>query len=254
MEKELGHITKITIKIDSPMQLNFTEIEFNKLSIFTGTNGSGKSLILKFNWLCSTFINLLIAKNGIKEGISVDNTQLFEYLFKNTFVDNNFNGYIRCFYPNNSLSVAFTNGSINSLVIDGDLDLNSYSITQFLSKETRTFDSVDKYLQLKKLLNVGSDILDMAKSENSEKLLSMYRIYDIFFIEGFINKTKDGFIIEEKYKEDLTKFGIECHEIKTDFNNSAVLFKKTKDTEFIRAASLSSGEQSILTMFLASIN
>lgn len=248
-EKHLGHLEKITLVTEVPIKLNLVEIETKKISLYIGPNSSGKSLIMKFNWLGATYINMLLIKNEITKFATIENKLLLEYLFKHTFVDNNFTGFARFFYTNNRLEFTFNNGKINDLNLVGSIDLIPSSTINFLSKETRTFDSIIRYIKMKKLLGLPNHLINITDEASLNSLLELYRIYDIMYIENFIFKIKDGLKIDSNIIN-LSILKIQLYEIVVDFEKSNILYKKEEKSEYVSICTLNAGDQSILTMLI----
>ena len=66
--KAFGNLNNIKLNITLPIEMN-SDIDINKLTLMTGKNGSGKSLILKLSWLMTIYasIDLIINKEIKKE-------------------------------------------------------------------------------------------------------------------------------------------------------------------------------------------
>ena len=88
--KHLGHIKELSLDIDSPIIMTMPKIEFKNLALFVGTNGSGKSLILKLVWCAGMIGEAFIASEVLTMPHNpIDNAQ---YIFDKSFSNQNFNG------------------------------------------------------------------------------------------------------------------------------------------------------------------
>lgn len=155
LNKELSNIT---IKIDNFLQIE--NMDINSVNIYIGQTGSGKSVILKMNWLFAMLNNIILTNK--EYNAPVDFTlENFNYFFNNTFPENNWTGILE--YQLNSgesAQVKLEDGKAVSLVDFNYNDTSERLGTVFMSKDTRTFDSLDRMLNLRKTL------LQVAKEED----------------------------------------------------------------------------------------
>jgi hypothetical protein len=175
---------------------------------------------------------------------------MLKFLFKYTFVDNDFCGYVRFEYAHNDIEFTFNDGEINNLNVVGPIKLLPAPMPKFLSKETRLVSSIVQYMKMKSALKLPKHLSDFLNDSQLEELLNLYRIYDIFFMEHFIYKIKDEVIIDNS-KIDFEKYGMQLYSIKADFENNDILCKKKKDDNYASVGKLSAGEQSLITIFLS---
>jgi hypothetical protein len=233
MEKSLGQIKNMRFDIDKPMALKF-DIEYNKLTLFTGLNGTGKSLIMKLNWVFGTVMSLLIHHPP-----SANETA--QYIMDKTFEDQNFNGEMEAFYPNGSLKMFMENGKVMRVEYFIDPCVKVITPSLYMSTNTRTFTQINQYLKVEKHL------------PTKEEISNIYRLYDIVYIETLKMKLENGLKATQAFKDSMSN----DFSMKYDFDtfaleNEAVIFID-KDGNKRDLSTLSAGEQSLINMSLASM-
>lgn len=245
MGKSSGHLMKCTIKLEQP-KFNFENMDFNKLCILVGQNGSGKSLLLKFNWLFSSILQFVVSYK------TMTNDELkkhFTFLFEHSFDKNDFTGEFTMYFENATVYTKMKNGVIELFSCDLDPEVEDSVTPIFMSKNTRTYDDIVKYMKIKKMFTTGE-----LTEESLNKLLEFYKIFDILFIESMLKKI-NGRIISKKQAEKLSKSfsGMKHIEgtVHVDHTNCTIFCTNEEKKESIDFCTLSAGEQSILNMKLS---
>jgi hypothetical protein len=246
----VGHIEKLFVDFKGVME--GLELASQKdLTIFVGQNGSGKSLVLIFTWLMGTIVNIFL-----QSGKSMtEYEKILQFFFDNSFDKNDFTGKMGAGFENIEISFEMDNGKVKNLdinILDPSIEILPSGMPVFMSKTTRLFDDLHKYLKMKKLLNIGD--IELSNDTELKKLCEMYKIYDILFIERMIKMFKDpNFKLNPKsigsFKETLKK---EIINVTYDEPNCNFLIHELKDgkTEIYPATIMSSGEQAWVNMFI----
>lgn len=237
----LGHVKNMIVKIDTPVPMNI-DMEFKALCVMVGSNGSGKSLILKLNWVLGTIIGIAVMKKVMtsKGGdIDIDIEKLSQYTFDKSFDDQDFNGTIGADYENGNILVTLENGKIISVVTTLDPELNLAPSPIFMSTNMRTFDQIKQYLKIEKMV------------ESEEQLTDFYKLYDIAYVKFLQNKIGEGYIANTKFKNTLNGFDLEKLELESiEMTDESIYYTNAKGQR-LELSILSKGEQAIINMLLA---
>lgn len=231
--KELGQMTQLNVDIDQPMKLK-TDLDMNGLNLYVGKNGSGKSLILKMTWALATIMVFRINRSKSTE---TEMLQIAQYVWDNTFEDNNFNGLVGALHPGGKVSIGFKNGKIESLLIDVDESIVDAPAPLFLSVTMRTFDEVERFFKLQDKIGVDS-------------MPEYYRLYDSVYAHKLKQSFESGITVNKEIEEMLLKFELDRYDIKSfGYKNEKFIYTNSKgEDKFV--SSLSKGEQSLLNMKL----
>jgi len=229
----LGHLQNLKMDIDKPIQMKF-EIEYKNLNLLTGLNGSGKSLIMKLGWSFETILSILITNPPSAN-------EAAQYILDKTFENQDFNGNIEATFKKGTLKLCMDNGKVSRAEFFIDPAVKVISPSIYMSTNTRTFIQINQFLKVEKLI------------KTEEELLSLYRLYDVIFVNVMKGKLKNGLKATQQFKESMSK----NFDMKYDFDtfaieNDSVIFIDTngKKTEL---STLSAGEQSLINMNLASM-
>lgn len=234
--KDLGALMKLSIHIDQPMKMNF-DMEFQKLCLLVGMNGSGKSMMLKLHWALETTIVSVIQAR--KAGQPIETKEVAQYVMDNTFSDQNFNGSIIAYFINGTLEIALDKGKVVHAGHNIDSEVKDAGVPIFMSANLRKFSEIDKYLKMEKLVGI-------------EKMTELYRLYDVVFVQQLKAKLTNGYKTPKSFKDSMLKFdGMEKHEFESFFieDDSVKFVDKSGNKKSI--SSLSDGEQSLVNMVLA---
>lgn len=231
--KELGQMTQLNVDIDQPMKLK-TDLDMNALNLYVGKNGSGKSLILKMTWALATIMTFKVNRSKSSDG---EMLQVAQYMWDNTFEDNNFNGLVGAIHPGGKISLGFKNGKLESMNIDVAESIVNASTPLFLSVTMRTFDEIERFFKLQDKIGIDS-------------MPEYYRIYDSVYAHKMKQSFEAGIIVDDKIKDSLKNFELDKYDIVSfGYKNEKFIFTNSKGEER-SMSSLSKGEQSLLNMKL----
>ena len=174
------------------MKMDF-DMEYQAIALLVGMNGSGKSLILKINWVVSTIMATLI--NGKKMGHRLDPKETAQYVMDGTFSNQNFHGDITAYFENGTLEMSIDDGIVTMAGYDAG-GVEEVPTPIFMSTQTRTFDQIDMYLQMEKNLT-------------REQLLDSYPLYDMVFIERMKVFFDGGMKASPLFKETVKNYSME---------------------------------------------
>ena len=220
-----------SISVDIENILHFDDINLNKVTLLTGMNGTGKTMVLKCVWIMN-----LLASTYSKSDLK--NTQLFsQFVLDNSFDNQTFSGSIIAKWSTLVLALRFTDGNVEAFEAEV-LGKAEYEFPIFMSKEMRLFSDITSYLKIKEELKV-----DINTEEGLIKITKFYKIYDVFLVERLLNRLPYKLTSQEtgSLKEDLKK------EIKSlSLQGTQIMYTDEKGT--FSTLTLSAGEQSLLNL------
>lgn len=161
---------KLRLDITTPIKMQ-QEVELGQLSVFVGANSSGKSLILK----------IIYAMGAISAAAEHCMPGMPQFVFDNTFTEQNFNGTLKAISGVGSVAVTLDNGKVTDSVVDMRRGLP----VVFTSTDMRTFDAMTLYLRTRK---AASDLAQESQEAFLKTLLESYRLYDVTYMEAFIRR------------------------------------------------------------------
>ena len=246
----LGQIENCILTIEEPLKLVNLKLEFQELMLLVGTNGTGKTYILKLSWLVSTHVNMKLAANKI--GMSFDEKVNIEFLFNNTYFKAKTTGNYE-FNFSSGINIKFTllDGGCTFIETTIPENIDAASPPLFLSKETRLFDAFINYMKFKKMLGIPQGF--PKEEEHLNKTLDMYRIYDVVYMEQMllriVNKTNESILIYNKSIEafDTT---LKMKDIGVVYDSCDILLLNEEGKE-VSVGTLSAGQQAMMTMIMA---
>lgn len=265
MEKKLNDCTKVfngfthsKINITAPLPLK-TDMNYRDLTLIAGHNNTSKSFMNKLVWASTFFFNLKIIESltNVKE----DKTDLekFQFILDNTFVYNNLDGELEFVLRDKLLNVAFfkfafniENGKVTNLIIDFSKDSTPMGSVIYLSKEARDFNNIERYLKIKKMLQLE----DITSFSDLEKLGEFHKVHDIIAIESLLLKLKNINPILTTLKQFGTEKLLDGVDLTTiEYNKEkSELYYITSKEEKRRLSTLGTGTQSIILMLLSSVS
>lgn len=234
------------------------DMNMNMLTLLTGANGTGKTMILKIVWLVNYVTMTYIHTEG---QIPIDMMEkTTQFLMDKSFDTNDFTGKIEADYPELQLSFDLTDGKVSNLlfVCGTDVkDLESGGIPVFLSADMRLFSDINKYIKLKKYVKLDKPFTSFTDAD-IDVLCGMYKIYDIITVEKLLTKISDPFFkIDGKLKETLQIYipNKDLDSVFYDEKSAEIYLSEIKDGKKISypVINLSAGEQSILNMLIQSM-
>lgn len=239
-------ITEGSFEFTVPEKISFKNIAYNKLSLFIGANGTGKSFMFINLWISNFVINALINAKALN--MPIDLNEMTQFAFDKCFDNQNFTGKYEVIYSNGLFS---TIELIDGKVVDCDIqnipdDLEHFPQMTYMSKNIRTFDAIKLYLKLRKRIYPNPGRLpEQALAE----LVQDYKLFDVTYIEKLLGACPMIF------NHDLSNFDFTHEEtpvnIDFDFNSSelvAVLGNGTVKP----LTSYGAGHQSIINMIIGS--
>lgn len=249
--KTNGQIKDLRIDISEPMKMNHQNVTLNNLTLFLGANGSGKTFCLVNVYALSSIIAVIIDTSIQK--ILPSPKQIAQYFYDNCFTDQNITGTIGATYTSGAtIDVTFDKGKVVDISynIDG---LNAATPTRFMSKNLRTFDAIQQYLKIRKLV---MQVNNTAGGPLMEKMLEHYKMYDVTYIEGLLMKMP--VFVEQDMKDAFKKFDIEEDIISFAFDNDkndfyAVIQESDGTTRNKYLTTYGAGHQSMINMMLGNI-
>lgn len=242
----IGQLKTIEMNIIQPIEMNFGKIQMNQLNLYVGQNGSGKSLILKNQWLLGMIAQYYIV-SLTNNNVNIEKE--ISYLFDKTFDANNFTGEIIGEFDNLYLSFKMDNGKCISFNANTNKELELGNPPIFMSKDMRTISDMVKYLKTKKMLKINS-----MTQEGIDKILEMYKIYDYAFAEMFLLKI-NGYQCKQDVKDALKSFDLKftLDNIYVDEIGCTIKSVDSVTNKVIDLSILSAGEQSLIVMILGTI-
>lgn len=242
--KSTGHIKLLSFDTTSPVPFKLQDIEFNKISLFVGANGSGKTFILICAYAMSMIANMITMMRPPMDFLVMSAQQIFDRCFK----DQNIDGMISVtFEAGCSLTIKFDKGVVtNAIIVSGFEDITEAVAIQYMSSAMRTFSAISHYLQLKHMTQKANPSLDPAMIH--EKMCESYRLYDVMYVETLIQRMPIK--INKDLVETLKKFNIEGIEEIAFVDND---FVAHTDKGPKALSSYSAGDQSILNMIIGQI-
>ncbi len=177
MKKQLGGIESMTFMITSPLEMNFTDISVNNLTILTGMNGTGKSFILASVWAVSYIANIMV-QSGMKANL----TELAQFVTENTY-QGKVTGMIKSRFSSSvSIDIAFEDGKVINITENCLDQVTEATNVQFMSSSFRKFTAISGYLACRKHYS------DRTPEERIGQMIKNFRLYDVLYIESLINK------------------------------------------------------------------
>lgn len=243
----------ISMEMESPTKFNFKDIEFNKLSIFVGTNASGKSFIMKMLYFMSQFALTLYVLEDLKKlnpgKISTSAEDIGKDFLKNVFENpEELKGVVKVDWDKSSLTINFNNGELSEIIITGFQEYQNIPPIRYMSTNIRLFSDIKRYLQLRK---INSDSTE-AIPNIIEHMLKYYKLFDVEDVERLIKVCSEDYTIPQSFYDTIGK----------DDNNPPISLKidlsvddfivTFKDGTKRNASALSNGYQAMLHMSLSS--
>ncbi len=172
-------------------------LKLNELSMLTGMNNVGKSLILKLSWFSNFVLQYAkialptMTEDEVKEEMSTYVQICFPLTFTNP---EEFSGHMQIKREGEYVfQLSFTKGELvwhNIEIINrGSFSIMEIQQIKFASKNTRTFIEFKRYLELIKLLDFDIKYAELGSSK-LKKLCSFYPLYDIMWFEDIKIKNK----------------------------------------------------------------
>ena len=223
------------------------DIDFNKINIYVGQNGTGKTVLLKLAWL-GTYItsNKILEERGFLPQNSIQE-DFVNHTISKVFDEVDFNGKMVFTFENNlTTTLIFEKGICIDITFSNLTKENKVTNILFMSKELRLFTELVRYLKLRKRVNGTERIMS---PDAFEEILNDYKIYDALAVEHLLQN------LPLEFSEEVSKVLVENYDFKknptrleVDLETCSFLLEYSDNTTE-NVLKLGAGHQSILNMF-----
>ena len=223
------------------------DIDFNKINIYVGQNGTGKTVLLKLAWL-GTYItsNKILEERGFLPQNSIQE-DFVNHTISKVFEEVDFNGKMVFNFENNlTTTLIFEKGICIDITFSNLTKENKVTNILFMSKELRLFTELVRYLKLRKRVNGTERIMSPAAFE---EILNDYKIYDALAVEHLLQN------LPLEFSEMISKVLVENYDFKKNPTRLEVNLEtcsfllEYSDNTIENVLKLGAGHQSILNMF-----
>ena len=205
---------KGTLTFGNEDEISIPELtDMRELTLMVGANGVGKTLILKTVWFVTYSLEIynLFALMGIPADQAFQ--EEVPKIFKATYDADDKFGCDLIIKGERGSSYKFRLVIKDSKLADLSFDIDdpekfaAYQVgmPKFNSKQARTFNSYEQYLQLLKMHNVDS----FKSHDEALKVKNFFKLYDILWFEGIRQKIRD---IDGIPENDIVRRGLELVE------------------------------------------
>ena len=247
--------------------LNNMDLEFNQLNVFVGENGVGKSFVFKSAWFASITLNFykmlaMLGTPNLDERFEQEVNLIFELTFHES---EKLSGVLQIMDKTADIyafTLAMHDGKLDHFQLEifdqHKFDIGSIESVKFNSKEARTFEQYEKYSNLKKAFGVEQ----FTSNQDFKQMGEFYRLYDLMWFEEMamtIRRFEEEPQLLEKIFDKLRPI-LNTKNVKGDLvvfrdGNKVIakdemLYVQKEDSELSIFSSLSSGEQSLMMMFI----
>ena len=223
------------------------DIDFNKINIYVGQNGTGKTVLLKLAWF-GTYItsNKILEEKGFLPQNSIQE-DFVNHTISKVFEEVDFNGKMVFTFENNlTTTLIFEKGICIDITFSNLTKENKVTNILFMSKELRLFTELVRYLKLRKRVNGTERIMSPAAFE---EILNDYKIYDALVVEQLLQNLPLEFSEEvSKTLVDVYNFKDSPTKLEVDLETCSFLLEYSDNTTE-NVLKLGAGHQSILNMF-----
>ena len=223
------------------------DIDFNKINIYVGQNGTGKTVLLKLAWL-GTYItsNKILEERGFLPQNSIQE-DFVNHTISKVFDEVDFNGKMVFTFENNlTTTLIFEKGICIDITFSNLTKENKVTNILFMSKELRLFTELVRYLKLRKRVNGTERIMS---PDAFEEILNDYKIYDALAVEHLLQN------LPLEFSEEVSKVLVENYDFKKNPTRLEVNLEtcsfllEYSDNTTENVLKLGAGHQSILNMF-----
>ena len=230
---------EMRIHLTEPLKMDF-DMELNKLMLLVGHNGTGKSLVLKLNWVLSFIVCTEIEGKTHAAALKLPVPpikELTQYTFDKSFDNQNFDGTVGAEFENGTCSVVLEKGKVKDVMIFTEAE--EAPIPVFMSTSTRTFEDIHRFLAMEKIVG-------------QQKVLDHYKLYDVLLIQKLKKSCETGIPVTAKIEARLKTFDLHTKNFESFRYDPEqnIFLAKIKDSNEINLATLSKGEQAIISMLL----
>ena len=223
------------------------DIDFNKINIYVGQNGTGKTVLLKLAWF-GTYItsNKILEERGLIPQNSIQE-DFINHTITKVFDEVDFNGrMIFTFEDDLITTMVFEKGICIDVTFSNLTEKSKVINILFISKELRLFTELVRYLKLRKRINGINKIISPTAFE---EILEDYKIYDALVAEKLIN------VLPLDFPEEFGKMLVDNYDFKSTPTRLSVdleacsFLLEYSDNTVENVLRLGAGHQSILNMF-----
>ena len=240
-------LTNIKCEIQELFGGGKIDIDFNKINIYVGQNGTGKTVLLKLAWF-GTYItsNKILEERGFLPQNSIQE-DFVNHTISKVFDEVDFNGKMVFTFENNlTTTLIFEKGICIDITFSNLTKENRVTNILFMSKELRLFTELVRYLKLRKRVNGTERIMSPAAFE---EILNDYKIYDALAVAHLLQN------LRLEFSEMISKVLVENYYFKknptrleVDLETCSFLLEYSDNTTE-NVLRLGAGHQSILNMF-----
>ena len=147
-------LTNIKCEIQELFGGGKIDIDFNKINIYIGQNGTGKTVLLKLAWF-GTYItsNKILEERGFLPQNCIQE-DFVNHTTSKVFDEVDFNGKMVFTFENNlTTTLIFEKGVCIDITFSNLTKENRVTNIFFMSKELRLFTELVRYLKLRKRVN-----------------------------------------------------------------------------------------------------
>lgn len=223
------------------------DIDINKINIYVGQNGTGKTILLKLAWF-GTYItsNKILEERGFLPQNSIQEN-FVNHTISKVFDEVDFNGKMVFTFENNlTTTLIFEKGICIDITFSNLTKENKVTNILFMSKELRLFTELVRYLKLRKKVNGIERIISPTAFV---EILNDYKIYDALAVESLLQN------LPLEFSEEVSKVLVENFDFKNTPKKLEVDLETCKflleysDGTVENVLKLGAGHQSILNMF-----
>lgn len=223
------------------------DIDINKINIYVGQNGTGKTILLKLAWF-GTYItsNKILEERGFLPQNSIQE-DFVNHTISKVFDEVDFNGKMVFTFENNlTTTLIFEKGICIDITFSNLTKENRVTNILFMSKELRLFTELVRYLKLRKRVNGTERIMS---PDAFEEILNDYKIYDALVVEQLLQN------LPLEFSEEVSKTLVDVYNFKSsptklliDLETCSFLLEYSDNT-IENVLKLGAGHQSILNIF-----
>jgi len=258
MNKDLDQFSgfnKVKLSLTKP-KMSF-DIEYKNLALICGTNGVGKSFSNKLTWLNIFTMNLFIVEetHGVKLNEDFTREETLQFVLDTTFEEQDFCGKVKYYYeddlvgvPHYILEYTLEDGKVTELFVEYPTEAKASNAPTYLSKETRQFSYLDRYITMKGLLQANFETFP-----DLQKLCEHFRIYDIFASEQLLQKLPyvSAILASIANTSDMLE-GLDIDSIQYNETKKGICYTDSSGVEK-RITTLGDGHQALLIMMIGAV-
>lgn len=253
MEK-MAQPTTLTTDFSMPIGIPKGEIELKTLTLMTGYNGVGKSVIMKLYWLMTAVSGIFVANPNMSSEMQIG---MLQFYFNNTFVNNDFAGRVRIAASTIwHLEVALFEGVVTKVISALPRDVKALPHPMYASASMRLLTDITQFLRFRQL--VGGVLPGRTTNDRvMARLLSVYRLYDILYAETFLDVVDK---LDDKGLEEINKNTINNDKhitvlkgLTVDYDDCDVLYTDEAGKQK-SVSTLGSGEQALIALTVLRLN